>query len=134
MKSPKSKSKVLLVSLVWLLAQTSFVSFAGELHKQRMGVLAGAGGHQAEGSVHLQGHRLILSNIDVDKVPDGRVYLTTGADYKSGVELGRLTHFSGTVEYSIPAAINPDKYNSVLIWCKKFSVEIGHADLKAAVK
>ncbi len=134
----KSLSKQLLssflISLVIILGQMTILSFAGEMHDQRMGKLAGAGGHGAEGAVDLQGHSLILSNIEVDKVPDGRVYLTNDANYESGVELGRLTQFSGMVKYTIPENVNPDDYNSVLIWCKKFSVEIGHADLKESTK
>ena len=123
----------LLVGLVFILGQMNLASFAGEMHSHRMGMLAGAGGHDAEGSVDLKGHSLTLSNIDVDKVPDGRVYLANDANYESGVELGKLTQFSGTVKYSIPENVNPEDYNSVLIWCKKFSVEIGHADLKGAM-
>ena len=123
----------LLVSVVFILGQLNLVTFAGEMHSHRMGMLAGAGGHGAEGSVDLKGHNLTLSNIDVDKVPDGRVYLANDANYESSVELGKLTQFSGTVKYSIPENVNPDEYNSVLIWCKKFSVEIGHATLKTAM-
>lgn len=123
----------LLVGLVFIFGQMNLVSFAGEMHSHRTGMLAGAGGHGADGSVDLKGHSLTLSNIDVDKVPDGRVYLANNAKYESGVELGTLKQFSGTVKYSIPENVNPDDYNSVLIWCKKFSVEIGHADLKAAM-
>ena len=122
-----------LVSLVFILGQLNIASFAGEMHSHRMGMLAGAGGHGAEGSVDLKGHSLTLANIDVDKVPDGRVYLANDANYESSVELGTLKQFSGTVKYSIPENVNPDEYNSVLIWCKKFSVEIGHANLKAAM-
>ena len=112
----------------------SHTSLAGDMHHQRVGMLTGAGGHNAEGSVNLEGHTLILSDLTVDKVPDGRVYLTTDADFTSGVELGRLTQFSGSVNYSIPDGVNPDDYNSVLIWCKKFSVEIGHANLNPVQK
>ena len=123
----------LLVSVVFILGQLNLVSFAGEMHGHRVGMLTGAGGHGAEGSVDLKGHSLTLSNITVDKVPDGRVYLANDANYESSVELGTLKQFSGTVNFSIPNNVNPDEYNSVLIWCKKFSVEIGHADLKTSM-
>ena len=129
MKISQTGLRTFLVSMIVILGLISTLTFAEDMPHQRMGTLTGAGGHHAEGSVDLQGHRLTLSNIDVDKVPDGRVYLTNDADYKSGVELGRLTQFTGTVKFSIPDEVDPDKYNSVLIWCKKFSVEIGHANL-----
>ena len=124
----------LLFSLAIVIGYMNPLSYAGEMHDQRTGNLTGAGEHSAEGSVDIQGHRLTLSNMEVDKVPDGRVYLTNDANFELGVELGRLTQFSGTINYTIPANVNPDDYNSVLIWCKKFSVEIGHADLKDAMQ
>ena len=124
----------LFISLLVIVGQMTIQSFGAEMHDPRMGTLTGAGGHGAEGSVNLNGHNLILSNIHVDKVPDGRVYLANDAGYESAVELGLLTQFSGTLEFDIPDNVNPDDYNSVLIWCKKFSVEIGHADLKKSTK
>ena len=96
------------------------------------GMLKGAGDHRATGTVSIAKDAsgnpiLLLTDITVDKVPDGRVYLAKNADYTKGVELGKLTTFSGTVRYAIPANVNPADYNSVVIWCQKFSVEIGHA-------
>lgn len=96
------------------------------------GMLKGAGDHRATGTVSIvkdaSGNpTLLLTDITVDKVPDGRVYLAKDADYTKGVEIGKLTKFSGTVQYAIPATVNPADYNSVVIWCQKFSVEIGHA-------
>ncbi len=96
------------------------------------GMLMGAKDHHASGTVALindmGGHTMLrLDNLKVDKVPDGHVYLAKDGDYTKGVELGKLTQFSGTVQYAIPANVNPADYNSVVIWCKKFSVEIGRA-------
>lgn len=68
---------------------------------------------------------LRLKDITVDKVPDGRVYLARNGDYRNGVELGKLAHFSGNVEFPIPARVRPANYDSVVIWCAKFNVEIG---------
>lgn len=96
----------------------------------RTGMLEGAAGHHAAGSVDLSGKTLTLSQIKVDRVPDGRVYLTVGADYEYGVELGKLRQFSGTIQYTIPSNVDPDQYDSVLIWCEKFNVDIGFANLK----
>lgn len=132
--SRKSFSTIIFWSVLFFVSQLSIMSMAGERHNHRVGMLTGAGGHHAEGSVNIEGHKLVLSNIDVDQVPDGRVYLANDAKYDSGVELGRLTQFSGTVNYTIPDRVNPDDFNSVLIWCKKFSVEIGHANLTPASK
>lgn len=98
------------------------------------GMLKGAGDHRAAGTVSIAKDAsgnpiLLLTDITVDKVPDGRVYLAKDADYTKDIEIGTLTQFSGTVQYAIPATVNPADYNSVVIWCRKFSVEIGHAML-----
>jgi len=98
------------------------------------GMLAGSDGHHAAGRVALDmgmGNKtvLTLSDISVDKVPDGHVYLTKGGDRMHGVELGRLNQFSGTVSFAVPPGVNPDDFDTVVIWCKKFNVEIGRATL-----
>jgi hypothetical protein len=95
-------------------------------------MLTGSDGHHASGQVSFamgmnNSHVLTLSNIKVDKVPDGYVFLTKGGDYMHGVQLGMLKQFSGTVSYELPMGVNPDDYDSVVIWCKKFNVEIGRA-------
>jgi len=100
--------------------------------EKNKGMLAGAGDHHATGQVSItkdsKGNSiLILTDFKVDRVPDGRVYLAKDGDYTKGVELGKLTQFSGTTSYPIPASLNAADYNSVVIWCQKFSVEIGRA-------
>jgi hypothetical protein len=95
-------------------------------------MLHGSDGHHASGRVSLamgmnNKQVLTLSDIKVDKVPDGYVYLTKKADRMHGVELGMLKQFSGTVSFDLPAGVNPDDYDGVVIWCKKFKVEIGRA-------
>ena len=92
----------------------------------------GSEGHHASGRVSFamgmnNKEVLTLSDIKVDKVPDGYVYLTKNADRMHGVELGKLKQFSGTVSFNLPAGLNPDDYDSLVIWCKKFNVEIGRA-------
>lgn len=95
-------------------------------------MLMGSDGHHASGKVAIaEGMNdtrvLTLSDIKVDKVPDGYVYLTRDADRMHGVELGMLKQFTGDISFDLPAGVNPDDYDSVVIWCKKFNVEIGRA-------
>lgn len=104
----------------------------GMMGGEMTGMLMGAKDHHASGTVALtkdaDGRAVLrLDNLKIDKVPDGRVYLAKGGDHTKGVELGKLTQFSGTVQYAIPANVNPDEYDSLVIWCRKFSVEIGRA-------
>jgi hypothetical protein len=95
-------------------------------------MLVGSDGHHAAGKVSFgmgmdNVHMLTLSDIKVDKVPDGYVYLAKDGDWMHGVQVGMLKQFSGTVSFDLPAGVNPDDYDTVVIWCKKFNVEIGRA-------
>ncbi|MDN5942640.1 MAG: DM13 domain-containing protein [Nitrospira sp.] len=106
----------------------------GKMAPIRTGMLAGAGSHHAAGTASLtkdqSGHKTLnLTDIRVDQVPDGRVYLAKNGDYRTGIELGKLTQFSGMVDFPIPGTVNLEEYDSVVIWCKQFNVEIGRASL-----
>ena len=101
----------------------------------KSGTFAGIGSHHAAGKVSVgKGENgqgvLTMTGITVDKVPDGRIYLAKNFDYASGVELGTLTTFTGAVTFPIPASVDLGKYDSVVIWCKKFDVGIGQAKLQ----
>lgn len=98
------------------------------------GMLSGSQGHHAAGKVALVagmdgGGRLNLSDLQVDRVPDGYVYLAKGGDRMQGINLGSLTQFMGTVSFDLPAGIRAADYDSVVIWCEQFHVEIGRATL-----
>lgn len=100
----------------------------------RTGRLAGTGSHHAAGTASVtkdqNGHKtLSLTDIRVDQVPDGRLYLAKNGDHRTGIELGKLTQSSGMVDYPIPGTVNLEEYDSVVIWCKRFDVEIGRASL-----
>ncbi len=104
--------------------------------KVRAAKLSGIGSHQAAGTALVSTDKqdaaiLTLAHLDVDRVPDGRVYLAKGGDYTKGVELGKLMQSSGTAVFSIPKWIVPEDYDSVVIWCKKFNVGIGRAFFEA---
>jgi hypothetical protein len=45
------------------------------------------------------------------------------------VELGRLKGNKGNQSYAVPAAAELDRFRSVSIWCKRFSVSFGAATL-----
>jgi hypothetical protein len=68
--------------------------------------------------------------------PDLYVYLTT-ADHADGdaalaadfVDLGDLRGNIGSQNYQIPADVDLDAYDTVVIWCERFTVAFGAADL-----
>lgn len=99
----------------------------------RSGLLHGSAGHHAAGSVQLTVDSLILTLEEITPVPDGRIYLAPGSDHRRGVELGRLNRSSGVLRYPLPPGLDVTNFDSVVIWCEAFSVEIGRATLSDAV-
>ncbi len=58
--------------------------------------------------------------------------LSEGTDKSASdfVDFGRLKANIGNQNYEIPEETDLTKYDTVLIWCKAFSVLFGSADLK----
>lgn len=87
---------------------------------------------QPDGSLVLR-----LENLDTDNGPDLRVLLSPAAggeeDYETGaVELGALKGNKGNQNYDIPAGTDLSAIGSVVIWCERFSVAFGSAELAGA--
>ncbi|MFI5842534.1 DM13 domain-containing protein [Catenuloplanes sp. NPDC051500] len=85
-------------------------------------------------------HTLELAGLDTSNGPDLRVWLsdqpvragTAGwrvFDDGEWVELGELKGNRGDQTYAIPAGTDLDRLSSVTIWCIRFSVSFGAADL-----
>lgn len=97
--------------------------------------------HDTTGTVALvdDGDDLHLSLVDLDTSngPDLRVILSpkvgVGGDwfgYDDGAtELGRLKGNRGTQVYDVPDDIDVDEVASVVIWCERFAVGFGAANL-----
>ncbi|MGH7702190.1 MAG: DM13 domain-containing protein [Gemmatimonadales bacterium] len=99
------------------------------------GGFAGAGDHKAGGSfeiVTVEGKQQVKLSDDfwVDKVPDAYLVLAS-ADQPDGksVYIAKLKHLKGSQAYDLPKGTDPSGFTRVLLWCKKFSVLIGSADL-----
>lgn len=82
------------------------------------------------------GQVLRLEDLTTSAGPDVRVYLSTrDADaVKAGlgdgaVELGKLKGNLGNQNYTVPAATDLSAFRSAVIWCERFSVSFGAADL-----
>jgi hypothetical protein len=81
-----------------------------------------------------------LENLDTSNGPDLRVWLTD-APVKKGVagwhvfddgqhvSLGKLKGNKGSQNYALPKDVDPSNYNSVSIWCDRFDVSFGAAEL-----
>ncbi|MER5221784.1 DM13 domain-containing protein [Streptomyces flaveus] len=88
-------------------------------------------------------HVLRLENLDTSNGPDLRVWLTD-APVKEGqagwgvfddgkyVSLGKLKGNKGDQNYVLPSDTDPAAYTSVSIWCDRFNVSFGAAELARA--
>ncbi|NJQ02845.1 DM13 domain-containing protein [Streptomyces zingiberis] len=101
--------------------------------------------HATSGTVRLVrledgSHVLRLENLDTSNGPDLRVWLTD-APVKEGragwhvfddgayVSLGKLKGNKGSQNYPVPADADLSRYSSVSIWCARFGVSFGAAEL-----
>jgi len=73
---------------------------------------------------------LRLEGLMATNGPDLYVYLATDKSASDFVDLGRLKANNGNQNYNIPLGTDLSKYDTVLIWCKAFSVLFGSAELK----
>lgn len=95
-----------------------------------------SGEHETSGKASLirlaeGGTVLTLTGFATSPGPDLRVYLVTGGPEDLGrvVDLGGLKGNRGDQQYNVPASADPDRYGTVVIWCRAFSVPFGSARL-----
>jgi electron transfer DM13 len=96
----------------------------------------GDGIHDAQGIAKVipiegGGNVLRLEDLIVTNGPDLYIYLSTDKSASDFVNLGRLKANIGNQNYQIPEGTDITKYDTVLIWCRAFSVLFGSADLKS---
>jgi hypothetical protein len=102
--------------------------------------LSGAFVGVGDGIHDAQGHALVVPLEDGQKIlrledfrstngPDLYVYLASDSSASDYVSLGRLKANNGNQNYDIPEGTDLTKYDTVLIWCKQFSVLFGSAEL-----
>ncbi|MFE2912669.1 DM13 domain-containing protein [Kitasatospora indigofera] len=91
----------------------------------------------ADGSTVLR-----LEDLRTSEGPDVRVYLSAAPAARSKldtlgdapVELGRLKGNLGNQNYAVPAGTDLTRVRSAVIWCARFSVGFGAADLTASAR
>ncbi|MEU3172307.1 MULTISPECIES: DM13 domain-containing protein [unclassified Streptomyces] len=104
--------------------------------------------HATSGTVKLVqladgSHVVRLEQLDTSNGPDLRVWLTD-APVKEGtagwhvfddgeyVSLGKLKGNKGSHNYALPEGVDPARFSSVSIWCDRFDVSFGAAELARA--
>lgn len=77
---------------------------------------------------------LVLRDLDTSPGPDLRVYLVAGdgSDVADHADLGRVKGNKGTQQYEIPDWVDISHRDTVVIWCRAFTVSFGRAKLAFA--
>lgn len=104
--------------------------------------------HDTSGSVSViekaDGSRVLaIENLDTTTGPDVHVWLSAGevipgrsgwhtAGDAARVDLGKIKGNRGDQVYSIPAGTDLAEYPAVVLWCVRFSVSFGAAELHPA--
>jgi hypothetical protein len=96
----------------------------------------GDGIHDAEGTAKVipleDGTNILrLENLRVTNGPDLYVYLSPDKDASDIVNVGKLKANNGNQNYDITEGTDLSKYDTVLIWCRPFSVLFGSAELNS---
>ncbi|CAL9578873.1 hypothetical protein SUDANB106_05005 [Streptomyces sp. enrichment culture] len=102
--------------------------------------------HATSGKVRLVrladgSHVVRLEDLDTSNGPDLHVWLTDAPveegragwgvfDDGEYVSLGKLKGNRGDQNYALPAGVDPDAFTSVSIWCDRFDVSFGAAELE----
>jgi Electron transfer DM13 len=81
------------------------------------------------------GRVLTLTSFEVDNGPDLRAYLVAGpardeSEVDDFEDLGALKGNKGNQQYDIPRGLDLDRYSTVVIWCRAFSVNFARAPLR----
>lgn len=77
---------------------------------------------------------LTLTDFATASGPDLRVYLATrnpagGGDLGDFEDLGGLKGNQGDQQYAVPQGLDTNRYSTVVIWCRAFSVPFTSAPL-----
>lgn len=107
-------------------ATLSIPAFAGS----KTGTFKGDSDHVTKGAVSVAGGKIVLEDsFWFDGAPDPRVALGKNGKFTEGTDFAVLKKNTGKQTYTIPANLKDSGYDTVVIWCRKFSVPLGHAKL-----
>lgn len=90
-------------------------------------------GSQGKAKLKIENNVLKLqttSDFFVSNAPDLRIYLTNSTSSISGaLEVATLSQRTGAQSWNIAASTTITQYRYVMVWCKQFGGNYGHADL-----
>lgn len=111
-----------------LAASTSSAGGAGS------GSFAGLSDHVTRGTVEVvktaDGWEIHLKDTFwFDGAPDPRVGFGRSGKFVAPTDFEPLRSNSGAQVYKVPASIDPEDFDEVYIWCRKYSVPLGVAKI-----
>ncbi len=106
----------------------------GEIVTQYSASFSGESRYTIEGTAEVlndgsEQRFLRFEDFSSDNGPDLKVYLR--AENGDFVSLGELKGNIGDQNYEIPVGVNLDEFSTIQIWCERFSVNFGSAELMA---
>lgn len=109
------------------------VAFAGGL-PPKVGSFTGDSGHVTTGTAMLvktaAGYEIHLGDDFVfDGAPDPRIGFGKDGKFVDATDFEQLQSNTGEQIYIVPASIKADTFDTIYVWCRKFSVPLGHAVL-----
>ena len=100
----------------------------------RGGMFTGLNGHATTGAVTIEksgdGYQIVLGeDFSFDGAPDPKVALGKDGEFDPSTLIELLRSNTGAQTYEVPAGIDISAYNEVYIWCEKYTVGLGVAQV-----
>lgn len=117
------------------LAALPAMSLPAVAKEARSGTFSGRSGHVTTGGVRVtlnddgSATVTLAADFSLDGAPDARVGMGRRGRYDASSDAGPLRQLTGQQSYTVPASANPDRYDLVYIWCRRFSVPLGVAQI-----
>ncbi|MEM7301261.1 MAG: DM13 domain-containing protein [Pseudomonadota bacterium] len=100
----------------------------------KSGTLSGRSDHITTGTVTIRkdGDKLIVElgeDFSLDGAPSPTLAFTKGGKFDKSTEFAELKKLTGKQTYELPASIAVNSYDGFVVWCSKFAVPLGAANL-----
>ena len=125
------RNNIFLTTILILLFASSF-SLA-ETTVIKTGTFEGRSDHIVKGHVSIlqtsSGYVVVLEpDFSLDSAPDPKLGFGKNG-YDASTNFSKLNSNTGVQAYNLPASIDPNKYSEFWLWCEKFNVALGVANL-----
>lgn len=122
-------------TLTAALLAVTLATAAAQAGQKSRGSFVGENNHTVSGGVAIVPHEgwfavKLGPDFFLDGAPDPKVGFGQGGNYVKGTLIGALQSNTGAQLFPIPAGMDVSDFDTVFIWCEKFSVSLGKAALR----